>query len=292
MNKLLLLAVCFLVRTTFASEKDLEKSINLTLDKKAQIDLELSKTDDDVKQLENTIRQKRKVLLQRARALSYLKNFKWGGLMSFDDPTTFERNLRILSSLNKFDFSLFQDYKASLRNLAQGRADLSEYKKELDQVITQLQAEESQLLADDQNRKSRLTTEKKKSLLLFKGKMPSPTEGQVKLSFGSYRDEQNQYAFLIRGLLYEAKAGKKVYAVGPGQVIFRDVIPHWGETLIIQHDDNYFSVYAGIQVESLKLKDMVKTQDVLAMTMDSDFYFELRHFENPINPKNWFKEKL
>ena len=292
MNKLLLIAISCLVFTAFASEPSLEKKINLTLDKKAQIDLELSITDEDVKQLESTIRQKRKVLLQRARALSYLKNFKWGGLMSFDDPTTFERNLRILSGLNKFDFSLFQDYKASLRNLAQGRTDLLDYKKELDQVIDQLQSQEAQLLADEQIRRNRLASENKKSLLLSKGKMAAPTEGRVKLAFGSYRDEQNEYAFLIRGLLFESKSGKKVYAVGPGQVIFRDVIPHWGETLIIQHDDNYFSVYAGVQADSLKLKDIVKTKDVLAVTKESDFYFELRHFENPINPKSWFKEKL
>ncbi len=292
MNRFVASLTLLLSVTAWSAEPSLEKKVNLTLDKKAQIDLELAKTDEDVKQLEVVIRQRRKVLLQRARALSYLKNFKWGGLMSFDNPTTFERNLRILSSLNKFDFNLFKDYKASLRNLAQGRTDLSLFQKELAAVIADLKTQEQQLYEEEKSRTAALAQENKKSLLLFKGKMPTPTEGQLKLSFGSYRDEQNEYAFLIRGLLFETRSGEKVYAVGPGQVIFRDAIPHWGETLIIQHDDNYYSVYAGVQADLVKLKDTVQIKDVVARTQGTDFYFELRHFENPVNPKNWLKEKL
>lgn len=291
-NIILIFLISIICGAAFANDQNLEKSINLTLDKKAQIDLELFKTDETVKELENNIRNKRKVLLQRTRALGYLNNFKWGALMSYDNPLVFERNLRILSKLNKFDLSLFKDYKSSIRNLAQGRADLSEYQKELEKIIADLKEQEKQLLDQEQKNKTQLSLENKKSLLLLKGKLCAPTEGQAKLSFGSYRDEQNEYAFLIRGLVYEVTAGKNIHAVGPGQVIFRDAVPYWGETLIIQHDDNYFSVYAGLKKGLAELKTAVLKNDIIGLTSESDFYFELRHFENPINPKSWFKDNL
>ena len=291
-NIILVLFISVICGVTFANDQNFEKSINLTLDKKAQIDLELFKTDETVKELEKNIRSKRKVLLQRTRALGYLKSFKWGALMSYDSPLVFERNLRILSKLNKFDLDLFKDYKSSLRNLAQGRADLSEYQKELEQIIADIKSQEKQLFDHEEKRKVQLSFENKKSLLLLKGKLSVPTEGQAKLSFGSHRDELNEYAFLIRGLVYEVSAGKNIYAVGPGQVIFRDALPYWGETLVIQHDDNYFSIYAGLKKGLVDLKATVSTKDIIALTNESDFYFELRHFENPINPKSWFKDNL
>lgn len=268
-----------------------EKLINLTIDKKALVDLELNKADESVRQLEVMIREKRKILLARARALSYLKHFKWSGLLAADSPTTFERNLKILSKLSQYDLGLFKDYKAAIRNLAQGRNELIGYKKELESILIDLNIQEQDLQRKDAARGQTLAAENKKSLLLFKGKMPTPTEGQIIWNFGAHRDDQNQYAFMTRGLLYRVQANEKIHAVGPGKVIFRDPIPYWGETLIIQHDDNYYSVYAGVQA-STELLAEVKMNEVVAQSLGSEFYFELRHFDNPINPKLWLKEKL
>ena len=283
----------FLVPHAYAEENNsaLEKQINLTFEKKAQVDLELAKADESVHQLEKLIRERRTVLLERARALSYLKDFKWGALFAADDPTSFERNLKILSKLNQYDLALFKDYKSSLRNLAQGRVDLVNFKKELEAVITDLQKQEKSLQEKEQIRTKSLIVENRKSLLLFKGQMPAPTEGQIKWNFGSHRDDQNQFAFLTRGLLFKTTLNESIRAVGPGKVIFRDVIPYWGETLIVQHDDNYYSVYAGVLSQN-KISDVIKMNDIIAGAIGQEFYFELRHFENPINPKNWLKEKL
>ena len=293
MIKLLFLIPFFFVFPVRSEENNsgLEKQINLTFEKKAQVDLELAKADESVHQLEKLIRERRIVLLERARALSYLKDFKWGALFAADDPATFERNLKILSKLNQYDLTLFKDYKASLRNLAQGRVDLVTFKQELEAVIAELQKQEKTLQEKEQVRRQSLIVENKKSLLLFKGQMPTPTEGQIKWNFGSHRDDQNQFAFLTRGLLFKTVVNESIHAVGPGKVIFRDVIPYWGETLVVQHDDNYYSVYAGVLSKN-KLSDEIKMNDIIARTEGPEFYFELRHFENPINPKNWLKEKL
>ncbi len=293
MTKNIIWIVIFWTLRSLADDSSaaLEKKINLTIDKKAEIDLELAKADESVHDLDLLIRQKRKVILERLRALTYLKDFKWGGLLAMSDSTAFERNLKILSQLNNYDLTLFKDYKAGIRNLAQGRADLVRFKQELETVITDLQKQEIALHDKEQQRTKILAAENKKSLLLFKGLMPKPTEGPIKWNFGGHRDDQNAYAFLIRGLLFTTTSHEKIHAVGPGKVIFRDPIPYWGETLIVQHDDNYYSVYAGLDTD-LKIEDRLKMNDVVGSANRNEFYFELRHFDNPINPKLWLKEKL
>lgn len=288
MNRLIGLLV-FLSQVTFAADKnsDFEKKINAVYDKKAQIDLELNQADENVKQIESRLRDKRKVLLQRAQALNYIKNYKWGNMLAVSNPIQFERNFKILSRLNQYDLNLFKDYKASLRNLAQGRQDLIDYRKELQSVIDDLQKREVAQHEKDLQRQKQMILQNKKSLLLFKGQMPRPTEGQLQLRYGSQRDDQNQYSFMIHGLLFATKAEQNVRAVGPGEVIFRDQIKYWGETVIIKHDDDYYSVYAGINPQLKNVGDQVQMNEVIGLTKDNEFYFELRHFENPINPKNW-----
>ena len=295
MNKLIFaLFIISLSSFSFAEKKnqDLDKKINALYDKKAQIDLELNQTDEKVKQLEDRLREKRKVLLQRAQALNYIKNYKWGNLLAVTNPIQFERNFKILSRLNQYDLNLFKDYKSSLRNLAQGRQDLIAFQKELLLIIEDLRKKELDQVEKDRQRLRQLILENKKSLLLFKGQMPRPIDSPLKLRYGSQRDDQNQYSFMIRGLLFSSEANKNIFSVGPGKVIFRDQIQYWGETLIIQHDDDYYSVYAGVTALDKKLGDLVQINEVIAQSKGDEFYFELRHLENPINPKSWLKEKL
>lgn len=294
MNKFLILIFLSFSFFSFANEKnpDLEKKINSLYDKKAQIDLELSQADENVKQLEIRLREKRRILLQRAQALHYIKNYKWGNLLAVSNPIQFERNLKILSRLNNYDLNLFKDYKSSLRNLAQGRQDLISFQNELQKTIVDLQKQESSQQAKDLARQKQIILENKKSLLLFKGQLPRPSDSSIKFRYGSLRDDQNQYSFMIRGLVFHSEPHKNIYAIGPGKVIFRDQIQYWGETLIIQHDDDYYSVYAGLNPLNKNISDIVQMNDIIGSTTNDEFYFELRHFDNSINPKNWLKEKL
>ncbi|MFZ3229863.1 MAG: peptidoglycan DD-metalloendopeptidase family protein [Pseudobdellovibrio sp.] len=294
MNKFILIMVLITTSISYGvqTNSELEQKINAIYDKKALIDLELSQSDESVKQLETRLHEKRKVLLQRAQALNYIKNYKWGNLLAISNPIQFERNLKILSRLNNYDLNLFKDYKASIRNLAQGRQSLLDFQKELQETIDELQKKEAAQHEKDMNRQRQLVLENKKSLLLFKGQLPRPTEAQLKLRYGSQRDEQNQYSFMIHGLVFNIDPKKNVHAVGPGQVIFRDQIQYWGETLVIRHDDDYYSIYAGISPLDFKVDDLVQMNDIIGLTKENEFYFELRHFEVPINPKTWLKDKL
>ena len=271
---------------------ELEKKINQIVEKKALVDLQLSSLQDSIKLVESDIRSKRKLLVQRARALSFLKDFKWGGLLAADDPNAFERNLIIMNRLNKYDAQLFKEYRNSLKNLFILRKDLKTKKSDLDFVENQLKQQEVKILLAEENINKRNIVDKKESLLLYKGKLSPPIHRPVVQNFGSKRDNSNQYALIVRGLIFSSNTGDHIQAVGPGKVIFSDQVPHWGDAIIVQHPDNYYSVYAGLSKVNKVINEQVQQSDVIAEAGNQSLYFELRHFDQPVNPKKWFTRNM
>ncbi len=279
-----------------AGSERVEQQINETIDNLAHLDAEKALLEQSIADLESKIRERKKILNKRTRALSYLQRFQWGGLLSADQPYLIERNLKVVDRLNKYDLALFREYKASLKSLAFSRTDLSRTQKKLQTIIAELQRQQNELNQSDDLRKKVLVDTNKNSLLKLKGELTRPLVGMPILPFGSKPDKQNQYVLVSKGLLYGAEKGQAIRAAGPGVVIFRDHLTHWRETLIVQHDDNYYSVYAGVignqKGESKKVQSAVEKGEIIGFTSGPEFYFELRHFENPINPTQWFKESL
>jgi septal ring factor EnvC (AmiA/AmiB activator) len=66
-----------------------------------------------------------------------------------------------------------------------------------------------------------------------------------------------------------------------------------GEFLILDHGDNYYSVYGNLKDIQVNLGDTIKTGQVMAkadqkyLNKDSGLYFEIRHYSNVLNPEQW-----
>ena len=131
-----------------------------------------------------------------------------------------------------------------------------------------------------------------KSLLLFKGQLTRPVDGQLVQNYGVHNDTNNQYSILAKGQTYTVPANLSIQAVGPGVVIFRDRVPYWGESVIVQHDGDYYSVYTQVKNCNMNVGDNVQTAEKLCETRGGDFYFELRHQAVAVNPKPWIKDSL
>lgn len=293
-NKVFFLAGFLYSSLSFSigSLPNLEKKINSVVEKKVLIDLQLVKLQDEIVRLETDIRNQRKILIQRTRALGFLKDFKWGGLLAADDPNMFERNLLIMKRLNQYDVKIFKDYRNSLKKLSYIRKDLKSNKLDLEKTVADLKEQEVLIFQAENQEIQKNILEQKDSLLKSKGALSIPIHRPVSQFYGSMRDGTNQYAMLVRGLIFSSQAGDHVQSVGPGKVIFSDHIPRWGDAIIVQHSDNYYSVYAGLDKLKKNVNELVGQNDLIADAGPQNFYFELRHFDEPINPKKWFKNTL
>lgn len=275
------------------SFQDFEKAINETLEKSAHIELEKDQLQQKISDLEKKIRERKFILLKRSSALSYLKNYQFGALLArSQNPSELDRNIKIFERLSEYDLSLFKDYSTSLKILASSKKELDQTLKNLSQWVEKLKAQQQQLIAKEAERLQQIAHQNLPSLLKQKGHLARPLEGSVLWPFGSKLDSSKQFVFVSKGLLFKTVPNSDVKSVGPGVIIFSDVVAPWRETLIIQHDDNYYSVYTGLKNPVLKVNDSVEINQVVGNTSSDEFYFELRHFDNPINPKSWFKETL
>ena len=98
------------------------------------------------------------------------------------------------------------------------------------------------------------------------------------------------------GISIKADRGEPIRAVYAGQTLFSSWFRGFGNLIIIDHGDHYYTVYAHLE-ELFKSKgDPVETGEVIATVGDSGslhgagLHFEIRHHGKPINPMGWIKQ--
>lgn len=264
-----------------------------------QVQLEMAKEElqQQIEEQQEKIRERKKLIILRLRAMYRLKNAPWSDFLAQKKLTDTERNIEILKRLSAFDLGLFRDYNLALRQLADARKNLQETEEILRQKTEALKNEQIRFSELERVQMEALKNSGEKSLLLLKGFLSRPLEGRLQKRFGTVSvvdgDRRQQFYLLQQGERYLTRPATPIRSVGPGQVIFRDALPGWREALIIRHDGDYYSVYAGIRYLRKKIGatgDFVKKDELIGSTLGDEFYFELRHGDVPINPEDWYKK--
>lgn len=269
----------------------LEHQLNFAVEEEARLSGEKKEIEDQISQLEVKLKERRKFISARLKAQSRLQNYRWGELLLNNNLNDLNRDLKILGNLTKYDLEIFKDYRQSMEMLAQARKNLSDTELQIQKNIASLQKKQQDFKTLESVRIDVLKKENSSSFLLQKGHIARPLDGKIIQSFGTLRDQVKQYYLINYGELYSAGKASPVKSVGPGVLIFRDLLSQWRETLIVQHSDDYYSVYAGVTPNSeIKVGDRLEAGTLIGWTAKPEFYFELRHFANPINPKPWYKE--
>jgi murein DD-endopeptidase MepM/ murein hydrolase activator NlpD len=90
------------------------------------------------------------------------------------------------------------------------------------------------------------------------------------------------------GLEMRVSRGSAVQSVFGGRVAFADQYADFGNTVILDHGNNYFTVNAGLATVRVKLGDEVTAGETLGTVGDTGLYFELRRSGDTIDPAPWF----
>ena len=126
-----------------------------------------------------------------------------------------------------------------------------------------------------------------------KGALRLPARGTVSNRFGSPRQEGSTW----KGLFIRAASGGEVHAVAPGRVVFADWMRGFGNLLIVDHGDNYLTIYGNNESLYKHVGETVKPGEVVAVignsggNPESGLYFELRHQGQPLDPLKWVSLK-
>ena len=164
---------------------------------------------------------------------------------------------------------------------------LTQASQELNQTI--------QYLTQKEAAQTRLK-EPRKPFVDFKGLLRMPVNGKIVTRFGRYVDPKYNITNFQRGIDIKADKGDPVHAVYSGRIIFADWFKGYGNMIIIDHGNNYYTVYAHTEELFKQKGDRVETDEVIATVgesgsmIGSKLHFEVRHHGNPINPLIWIKK--
>ena len=130
----------------------------------------------------------------------------------------------------------------------------------------------------------------------YKGLLTWPVKGKIVSFYGTYRDEKYNVTNFQSGINIKAERGEPIRAVCDGYTIFSSWFKGFGNMLIIDHGDHYYTVYAHLE-EIFKVKgDRVEKGEVIATVGDSGsltgpgLHFEVRHHGKPMDPLEWIKK--
>ncbi|WP_211826110.1 murein hydrolase activator EnvC family protein [Kistimonas asteriae] len=182
-----------------------------------------------------------------------------------------------LTSSNRERQQLLAKLKREESGKGQRLNKLAQQQKELEQLIAAILDMEASASFD------RPFTE-------ARGKLPWPVKGRVKHRFGQHRADST---IPWNGLFIEVAQATTVKAPWHGQVIFADWLKGFGLLVILNHGNNYMTLYAHNQALLRNVGDWVSAGDDIAETgatggnNDMGLYFELRKNGKPINPSQW-----
>jgi murein hydrolase activator len=129
----------------------------------------------------------------------------------------------------------------------------------------------------------------------YRGMLKMPVDGRIVSFFGRYKHPEFNVMNFRSGIDIAAKQGDSVRAVCDGEVLYANWFKGYGNMIIIDHGDSYYTVYAHADDIYKKEGDRVKTGEVIATVGDSGsmsgpgMHFEVRHHGKSLDPVKWLR---
>ena len=110
-------------------------------------------------------------------------------------------------------------------------------------------------------------------------------------------ESKNKWTLSHKGLLFAVPARQEVQSVWEGTIAYVDRIPGYGQTIILDHGDHFYTVYSGAMRPLVQQGQAVSARQNIAQFESSpssviasnELYFEIRHFSETYDPKDWMK---
>lgn len=121
-----------------------------------------------------------------------------------------------------------------------------------------------------------------------KGHLRLPTQGRITGRFGSSQADGSKW----KGIFITTTGSQGVSSVYSGNVIYIGQVGSFGDTVIVDHGDNYVTVYMGLSSINVGVGSSVKAGQHIGSTGQNDsgehgLYFQVRYLSQPVNPAAW-----
>ena len=109
--------------------------------------------------------------------------------------------------------------------------------------------------------------------------MIMPSDGEILYKFGDIRN-----GIKIEGLQIKTGKDNSVRATASGDIVYVDE-EEKNKIMIIDHKNNFYTVYSDLSKVTVKMGDVVKLGEIIGNSENGkSYYFELKRFQNENNP--------
>ncbi len=128
-----------------------------------------------------------------------------------------------------------------------------------------------------------------------KGKLNWPVPGTILHPFGRYKNPQLKTVLYNTGIDIRAPKGAPVRCVFPGVVSLITYLSGFGNTVIVDHNDGYYTVYSHLDDIQVTKFQFLEAGDVIGAVGESGslegpvLHFEIYGGKKPLNPQKWLK---
>ncbi len=199
-----------------------------------------------------------------------------------------EQRQRTISGEKKKRFALLEEVKNKESLYLVAIRDLNEASEALRDTIRKLEKEREKTRKRDLGKSIGV-----KGFASLKGKLPPPVSGKVVQFYGKEKHPRFNTFIFHKGIRIEASYGSKIRSVYGGKVTYSDWFKGYGNIIIIDHGDNYYSLSCHASKLFKKVGETVRQGEVIALVGDtgsfheSGLYFEIRHGTKSVNPLDW-----
>lgn len=127
------------------------------------------------------------------------------------------------------------------------------------------------------------------NFLSYKGGLPAPLKGKVTNGFGWKTDKKTYLKSFSPGIEITGQKKSAVYSVANGVVAYIGNLRGYGNFLIVEHEDGYYSMYSGLESLIVGENQVVARGEKVGNTPTGVIKFELRQGRDPIDPIEWIK---
>jgi septal ring factor EnvC (AmiA/AmiB activator) len=175
--------------------------------------------------------------------------------------------------------------------------ELSEATRKLEAFIRDLQAKQRRVAKVPPPAKPGIEPPPGAGFSTLRGRLPWPTEGRIIAAFGAQVHPRFGTRTFRNGVDIEAGEGREVGAVYGGHVIYTGWFKGYGNLIILDHDSDYYTLYAHIADILVKEGDDVRQGQRIGTVGDTGslegprLYFEVRFQGKPQDPEQWLRSR-
>jgi len=132
-----------------------------------------------------------------------------------------------------------------------------------------------------------------RDFITLKGRLDPPVPGEVITYFGKNTNGKFGITTYANGINIKTEPGTEIRAIYDGKVAYTGTLRGYGNLMIIDHGEQYYSLISRAEKFLFKEGDIVKEGEVVGIMSDEKgilgegLHFEIRHGTEPENPLHW-----